>query len=178
MKRTKLKKQSKVKISVLKKKYNNTYYKKYKQECLVRSKNYYVKNKKNIMLRNKEYYKHRKLTEPGYLKKCIEKSKIYYRKNIIRKLAQSRERWKIARLELLKQVGGTKCKICNFSDYRALQVDHLNGGGRKELRENKSIRSVKLYMKHILNNPDRYQILCANCNWIKRYENQETRKIN
>lgn len=33
-------------------------------------------------------------------------------------------------------------------------------------------------MKIIENEEGKYQLLCANCNWIKRFENNETRKSN
>lgn len=75
------------------------------------------------------------------------------------------------RLKLIKFLGG-KCIKCNFSDYRALQVDHINGGGVKELREFGS-RHPRKYLAIIKENPDKYQLLCANCNWIKKYEKNE-----
>lgn len=31
-------------------------------------------------------------------------------------------------------------------------------------------------MQRILDEPDRYQLLCANCNYIKRYENDEAHR--
>ena len=71
------------------------------------------------------------------------------------------------------QVLGDKCKICGFSDYRALQIDHIKGGGSKERKE-KGFSSQ--FHRHVLNNflngENKYQLLCANCNWIKRFENK------
>ena len=70
---------------------------------------------------------------------------------------------------------GGKCLKCGFSDYRALQIDHINGGGyyerKKALSKNfnrRAIRSVEAGEK-------KFQLLCANCNWIKRWKNNETR---
>jgi hypothetical protein len=63
---------------------------------------------------------------------------------------------------------GRQCSICGFNDIRALQIDHINGGGVKQGRS---------YYKHI-NDPDiklKLQVLCANCNWIKRAENNENK---
>jgi hypothetical protein len=65
-----------------------------------------------------------------------------------------------------------KCVQCGFSDIRALQIDHINGGGGKHFRE--SVSSARYY-KEMLVYPENYQILCANCNWIKRYTNNERR---
>ena len=72
------------------------------------------------------------------------------------------------RKKVLKFLGNKCCK-CNFSDYRALQVDHIRGGGKKETRK---IGHAKLYSQ-ILHGKAGYQLLCANCNWIKRYINEE-----
>lgn len=71
---------------------------------------------------------------------------------------------------------GYKCARCGFDDVRALQIDHKNGGGNNERKLN---LGRKDYYKRILDkisegNTD-YQILCANCNWIKRFENNENK---
>jgi len=76
------------------------------------------------------------------------------------------------------EVLGGKCVRCGFTDIRALQIDHVNGGGQKEHR---SIGSMAVYRKIIQKhsmgeNIKDYQVLCANCNWIKRWENGETKK--
>ena len=69
---------------------------------------------------------------------------------------------------------GDKCARCGYSDWRALQIDHVNGGGRKELREVWK-GSVRGFLYWLVKNefPPEYQCLCANCNQIKRYENGE-----
>jgi len=67
---------------------------------------------------------------------------------------------------------GGKCARCGFNDIRALQIDHIHGGGTKELRK----YSPSVMYHSILSGKfpkEKYQILCANCNWIKRHENQE-----
>lgn len=67
---------------------------------------------------------------------------------------------------------GGKCQRCGFDDIRALQIDHINGLPYKE-----RLKSIYLYLD-ILENPkskEIYQLLCANCNWIKRAENKEDR---
>ena len=68
---------------------------------------------------------------------------------------------------------GSKCIQCGFNDIRALQVDHINGGGCREwFGLGSSMR-----MKAVLNDKEnKYQLLCANCNWIKRAEKGEIRK--
>ena len=70
---------------------------------------------------------------------------------------------------------GGKCAKCGFSDRRALQIDHINGGGKREMK--KMGCSLAFYLHIIKNNfPPTYQILCANCNWIKRFERNEYHK--
>jgi hypothetical protein len=52
-----------------------------------------------------------------------------------------------------------------------LQLDHVNGGGTCE-RKQKRWGNTRVYMD-ALAHPAKYQLLCANCNWIKRHENGE-----
>jgi hypothetical protein len=65
---------------------------------------------------------------------------------------------------------GKRCKRCGFSDERALCVDHIHGGGRKERRV---LTPYKFYEKVLKDKAGLYQILCHNCNWIKVHENKE-----
>ena len=65
---------------------------------------------------------------------------------------------------------GNKCVHCGFEDVRALQIDHINGGGAKDRKG----KSVSMFYRQVLRvNCEGYQLLCANCNWIKRHENGE-----
>lgn len=69
---------------------------------------------------------------------------------------------------------GNKCIHCGFNDIRALQIDHINGGGVKELRStgNRCVYYNRV-LKSVQDGDNKYQLLCANCNWIKRHENNE-----
>jgi hypothetical protein len=73
------------------------------------------------------------------------------------------------RMEVLK-VLGDKCVRCGFSDWQCLQIDHIKGGGEKE---RKRLRNNLTLYRNIIKNQEGYQLLCANCNQKKRYENQE-----
>lgn len=69
---------------------------------------------------------------------------------------------------------GDSCQRCGFADQRALQIDHVRGGGNKEHAE---IKNNKVFLNKVLADSEgTYQILCANCNWIKRHENKEVQK--
>ena len=66
---------------------------------------------------------------------------------------------------------GDKCKSCGFSDKRALQIDHINGGGNQERKGKSQGVQYRLILTKLESGNSDYQILCANCNWIKkRYE--------
>lgn len=71
---------------------------------------------------------------------------------------------------------GEKCVKCGYDiDLRALQVDHTNGGGTKEVQEfgGNNAKMWKYYLEHPNLAIKLLQSLCANCNTIKRYENKE-----
>lgn len=77
-------------------------------------------------------------------------------------------RYRAAVLALL----GDVCIRCGFSDPRALQVDHVDGGGFQSRKIGQGISSSQL-LNAVIKDPDKFQLLCANCNWIKRVENKE-----
>jgi len=123
-----------------------------------------------------------------YLEKHREyykiKSREWYHKNKSKSLIVSaiyrRNSLADMRRQILKLLG-SKCSNSNCSapggesDWRCLQIDHVNGGGRLE---KKSFSSEYAYMKNILlkiqNGSKDYQLLCANCNWKKKYNNKES----
>lgn len=79
--------------------------------------------------------------------------------------------------EKLLDALGRKCARCGYNaDVRALQIDHVNGGGTQERRQ---FPNFQAYYAYILQNAanGNYQILCANCNVIKRMEEREHRRI-
>lgn len=73
------------------------------------------------------------------------------------------------------EILGLKCSKCGFNDIRALQIDHVNGGGAKELKSFTRNKYASIRDK-ILEGSKDYQVLCANCNWIKKSINNEVRK--
>jgi hypothetical protein len=75
------------------------------------------------------------------------------------------------RQEIIRVLGG-KCIRCGFSDWRALQVDHVDGFPG-ENRVSASRRLLFYIQKSLREHRNEFQLLCANCNWIKKYENNE-----
>lgn len=59
------------------------------------------------------------------------------------------------------------------TDPRCLQIDHKDGGG---YRATQKAGNNYAHLKEIAADPEiheHYQLLCANCNWIKRHVNRE-----
>jgi hypothetical protein len=77
------------------------------------------------------------------------------------------------RKELIQLLGG-KCGHCGYDkDNRALCIDHVNGGGKADLKYGP--RKYRRLIEFIEAGSKEYQLLCANCNQIKREENNENK---
>lgn len=124
------------------------------------SKEYYEKNKERILEKSRKYYAENK-------EKWKNK---YYDSEVNTRLAREKNQRK--RKKLISLLGG-KCVRCGFDDWRALQVDHIKGGGSQDSKTMVGMKNNVL-LKRIKNGSTKYQLLCANCNWIKRYEKNET----
>lgn len=92
-----------------------------------------------------------------------EYSRKYY-KEYMRKI-------RMKALSMLSEGGEIKCRQCGVNDIRALQIDHIDGRGNSD---RKTRQATRLHLDIVRGrNSSNVQILCANCNWIKRHENQE-----
>jgi len=135
--------------------------------------------------RNKEHRKEyiRKYCQT-HRKQIRIRWKRYKERNLekVRKIARegARQRRKLVRLEIFSLLGN-KCSNPNClvpngcSDSRCLQIDHVRGGGSgndKKARNRPSTFYLKI-LKEIKAGSKDYQLLCSNCNWIKRFENHE-----
>lgn len=108
-----------------------------------------------------ETAKHLGITKQRVWASITSSQIVYYR-------TWRRKKEKELRLAVLNKYGH-KCNRCSLDDYRALQIDHVKGGGTKDSKLNKAS-----YYKRVLHDTKgTYQLLCANCNWIKRFENEE-----
>lgn len=75
-----------------------------------------------------------------------------------------------ARVRALMLLGGC-CERCGNSDSRVLQIDH-----RIAHRQQVTRPRPEEIARDVLRHPSKYQALCANCNWIKRWENNENKQ--
>src|SRR5260221_1783167 len=90
-------------------------------------------------------------------------SKVYYRSHKIQRREYNIQLWRRIKLSTLEAIGGATCVKCGFHDLRALQIDHINGGGRKHMA---SFSSNKTYLRHVRDKPKEFKVLFANLNWI------------
>ena len=94
-----------------------------------------------------------------------------YRQNNRIRLNMKSKMVRIEARKLLFHHLGNKCVKCGFSDERALQFDHIIPIGRKNRLSTTDF--YYRYAKDITLAKTELQILCANCNWIKKVENDE-----
>lgn len=112
----------------------------------------------------KDYAKHR---QQKYTQSLVRRNQTRPLRN-----KQAKIRTSVLRKAAIEKLGSI-CIRCGFSDIRALQIDHVEGGGVRELR---ALGSHGVYRKVMECPPGIYQLLCANCNWIKRYEQNENQR--
>lgn len=66
------------------------------------------------------------------------------------------------------------CQRCGYSDIRALSLDHVNSDGTTHRKSIKLWGGHEFYQWVKKNNfPSGLQVLCMNCQWIKRHEKHE-----
>ena len=141
--------------------YHKQYYQDNKEHFLAQQKEYTARNKDRIRAYKAQYYQDNKERISA-----IHKQRYAINKEHITAVNTTHRR--SLRQQALKTLGN-KCTQCGFTDYRALQIDHITGGGTQE-----RLRIGDLAIHHrIIRGEPGYQLLCANCNWIKRAENDE-----
>jgi hypothetical protein len=120
-----------------------------------------------MRIRNREAVK-RWREKPGNRERANARTAAWGAANREKRTDQAKARNRATRLRCIAFMGG-ECIRCGFSDPRALQIDHIEGGGMKEWAAIGGLGIVK----RVLAGAPGYQLLCANCNWIKRHENDE-----
>jgi len=108
-----------------------------------------------------------------YIRKynAIHRDKIYERKNALRRMHAKRLKEEVFRHYSPSLI----CQNCGFADLRALSIDHVSGGGGSHRRAIGRERGGTLFYEWLKHNgyPIGYQVLCMNCQFIKRIESKE-----
>ena len=93
-----------------------------------------------------------------------------------------RKMYLAAKLRAVESLGGRcNCSLngcwhegqCRITDHRILQIDHIHGGGKREVVASVSSGTARQryylrVVKSVQSGENKYQLLCANCNWMKR----------
>jgi hypothetical protein len=153
------------------------------KECID---NYRQTHKAEIHDKQKVYCsthkKQRNITQKDWIKKHPEEWKKIQRRS-------GKKRRDILRKEII-QLLGEKCSNpynLNHGDFlvdsRCLQIDHVNRESKHREKKNGHATSgneayLRFILKEIKSGSKDYQLLCANCNWIKRVENREDGRRN
>ena len=142
------------------------------KQCDICDKNFYVRPgqvKKRFCCSTKCGYE--RLTKYKYGNSVEREDSVGETKK--QKMGDYRRRLRKAVLDAL----GGVCVKCDYDDSRALQIDHIDGGGKEE---RKSIPNTWKFYQVVIDSfqkeENKYQLLCANCNQIKRIVNKEHRK--
>jgi hypothetical protein len=126
--------------------------------------------KKNWRDAHPTYNKQYREDHKERLKKQAHQNYLAHREEKIRKTVKyHRAKVQELRAQILAKYG-KKCNHCGLTDERVLCVDHVNGGG---YRERMSCSYEAMYKRVLADTNNTYQILCHNCNWIKRCERRE-----
>lgn len=107
--------------------------------------------------------------------KLVDRPKCKKEENRLLRTRETYRKIKQRKLNLILELGGGCCKRCGFSDPRALQVDHVNGDGWLERKKKVVVRVLPDNLIIQGFREGKYQLLCCNCNWIKRDEEGEHR---
>lgn len=158
-------------------KYYSEWYEKNREREKARQRKNYHDNREKRLAQQKIYRETNK-----------EKVRVNQRKSFLKNLDKNRPKINLImkkyydrlRLELITLLGA-KCSnpnclvIDGCTDIRCLQLDHINGGAKKDYHRlgGRFINQRAMYSYYIDNQDEAkatLQVLCANCNWIKRHE--------
>ena len=101
----------------------------------------------------------------------------WHKKHPDRANATHNRRRQRIRLAILDAYGDSKCILCGYNDVRALDLDHVDGGGTKHRKQLKGTYVQAMLHREGFPDKDKYRILCRNCNWIAYLEKVEEEKI-
>lgn len=146
-----------------KKTYNRKYREQHREELNAKARGYYWLHREEVKKKVGERYRRRKEESPESVR---EEAKFFVKS------------WRLKnKITILTHYGNNKlaCVRCGFADIRALSIDHIDGKGRLDRRLRGRVGNF-LYRQLIKEGfPTGFQTLCMNCQWVKRFENNENR---
>lgn len=106
--------------------------------------------------------------EPEKHRKRAARYRIEARPNVLR----LNRRWSVKyrarlRAEMIVAYGG-ECRCCGERERLFLQLDHVNNDGHLDKKAHRTSNKLLAHLKRKGWPKDRYQLLCANCNFGKR----------
>ncbi|MBZ9572382.1 hypothetical protein KJA15_03565 [Patescibacteria group bacterium] len=122
---------------------------------------YRIEHREDLKAKHRKYYEEHR-------EECLKKSKIYYRKHRNRYRENYKTYRQKLRIQILKALGG-KCFFCGCSDFRLLQIDHIqdNGNEDRNFYKHNDVAYYKNILASFKKNEGKYQLLCANCHVLK-----------
>jgi hypothetical protein len=151
--------------------YQKAYYQSNAEKLKAHQKAYRQANAERIKAYNKTYYQ-------ANVEKLKTQMKAYYQANAERIKAQQKA-YRQANAKRIKAYcqkmketvlsyysgGVPKCVCCGEQNITFLSIDHVEGGGNKQMRELK--RKGESFYRWLRNNgyPSGYRVLCMNCNF-------------
>lgn len=144
--------------------YNRRYYWSHHDLVLEKARRYYSKQRDKILARRRV---------PEIRKKYTAAALAHRRANRERYIEICRDFRRRRKIEVLQHYSPSlQCQRCGFNDVRALSIDHTEGGGHQHRR---SIGGQECFYYWLKRNgfPPGFQVLCMNCQFIKRDERHE-----
>jgi len=128
----------------------------------------------------REWYEKHK-NDPGRKERRAKYAKDYYERFPTEywndKVASRRRNRRLELRAKIYQLLGNKCALCSFADKRILEIDHIAGGGKQEIKtfRNKSWNSyLKYVLDSIKNREEKYRLLCPNCNKLEAWKRKHS----
>ena len=126
-----------------------------------------IERKRRFAKYMRSYRKEKKANDPKW----------YNRLKLYKKIADKRHRKKL-KMDVLSYYSQKeiRCVHCGIKNVNILTIDHIEGGGLKHLKTigGSGARFYRWLRKN--NYPVGFQVLCHNCQWIKRRDNNENRQ--
>ncbi len=151
--------------------YHKTYYARNRLKIRAKLKAWAIANPAKVKSARKKYIESHK-------EKHLESKRRWTNQNYAKKRLLIREKWSAwtrgHKDAAYRKLGG-KCSVCSESRTPVLSIDHVHGDGalhRSTMNRNRK----KLYDSILEDTQGRFQILCMNCQWMKRHEQQEYKK--